>query len=363
MAVMAVRRRLAAPSRRITAYLRLLGRRRHRRSNGLATLRDEIESPLRRVVADVLGVEPDQLAGEVALQDDLAVDSLDLLEVLARVEGAFHVVVPDREAAAIRTIDDLIAVVTALVACRMRVRHETPAAAARVALRIGDGAVPRFLRTLGTGAYERELLRDELRRVQPDEPAVLSGTGAWPTSEVERMMLRASLAGADVRTEPGEIRTASAAPSDDGARTWPMDRLAGVWMALIGRLGAERGAAIAAREMRTRDTSRTFAEARDATNGEVARFRAVVETYLEALGDARPAVHAAARELGRLDLVRRAVDERLASRGEICEAYAGIVEVLAEAVDALQARDGRTPRRRPPRGITPRRDDQQELRA
>jgi len=50
-----------------------------------------------------LGVEPADLSGDVALEGDLAVDSLDLLEVLGRVEDTFGVVVPDREVATIRT--------------------------------------------------------------------------------------------------------------------------------------------------------------------------------------------------------------------------------------------------------------------
>ena len=361
------RRRFAAPSRRITAYLRLLGRRRFARSNGLGSLRDEIEPRLRGVVADTLGVEPEQLAGEVALEHDLAVDSLDLLEVLGRVEEIFDVVVPDREAAAIRTVDDLIAVTTALVACRIRAREVSPAAAkATFTLRVGEGAVPRFVRTSGSTPYDEELLREDLRWAPTDQPVALNGVDDATLPALERTLLRASLLGTDVRTNPRGVRAdVPGGKCDDAARSWPMDRLADVWVALIGRLAAERDATVARLDEPGREASNPLADSRAASNGDVVRFRAVVETYLGVLADARPAIHAAARELGRLELVRRAVDEHLAPAGEVRDTYDGIRETLADAVDALRARDGRTPRRRPPRAIVPgaRRTEREELRA
>jgi hypothetical protein len=182
---------------------------------------------------------------------------------------------------------------------------------------------------------------------------------------LERTLVRASLAGADVRTEPREPRgDAPDQPHDGGARAWPVDRLAGVWISLIGRLGAERDVALAAVAQHGGGTASTVTPSRTATNDDVARFRAVVETYLEVLADVRPAIHAAARELGRLDLVRRTVDEHLAVAGEIREAYDTIAETLADAVDGVQGRDEPTSRRRPPRAMAPSRQrNREELRA
>jgi len=63
------------------------------------------------ILDDRLGVSPAFLAPNVALGDDLAVDSLDLLELVIDLESVFGIVVPERDIDRVRTVSDLIRVV------------------------------------------------------------------------------------------------------------------------------------------------------------------------------------------------------------------------------------------------------------
>jgi acyl carrier protein len=63
------------------------------------------------LLTDRLGVGPELLGPHVALGADLAVDSLDLLEVVIELESAFGIVVPERELDRLRTVADLVHVI------------------------------------------------------------------------------------------------------------------------------------------------------------------------------------------------------------------------------------------------------------
>jgi acyl carrier protein len=74
-----------------------------------------IEPRLRALVAENLGVSEQELALPVSLTDDLAADSLDLVELCVTVEGAFGIDVPEQTIDEVRTYGDLVAAVVALV--------------------------------------------------------------------------------------------------------------------------------------------------------------------------------------------------------------------------------------------------------
>jgi acyl carrier protein len=85
--------------------------------------RDLVESRVRCLVADSLGVDVRELTPEVSLPDDLAADSLDLVELSLALEEALGISLPERRMAAVRSYGDLLATVEALV----RERRVTPA--------------------------------------------------------------------------------------------------------------------------------------------------------------------------------------------------------------------------------------------
>ena len=67
-----------------------------------------VEPHVRRLVAGHLGVGVEELVSGVSLRDDLAADSLDLVELAVALEGEFAIVVPERILDEVRTFGDLV---------------------------------------------------------------------------------------------------------------------------------------------------------------------------------------------------------------------------------------------------------------
>lgn len=67
-----------------------------------------VEPRLRQLVADRLGVEPRELTPEVSLLDDLAADSLDLVDIALCLEGTLGVDVPETALEHVRTYGQLV---------------------------------------------------------------------------------------------------------------------------------------------------------------------------------------------------------------------------------------------------------------
>jgi len=76
---------------------------------------DFVEPRVRRVVAEQLGVNTEELTPDVSLTDDLAADSLDLLELTLALEAEFGIVVSESALERVRTYGDLRATVHALL--------------------------------------------------------------------------------------------------------------------------------------------------------------------------------------------------------------------------------------------------------
>jgi acyl carrier protein len=71
-----------------------------------------------RVVAEVLGVEQGELVPVVSLVDDLAADSLDLVEIALGLEATLGVSMRDEVLDGVRTYGDLLAAVRRAGAAR-----------------------------------------------------------------------------------------------------------------------------------------------------------------------------------------------------------------------------------------------------
>ena len=83
----------------------------------------QVEPQVRMVVSEQLGVVPELLVPDVVLGDELAADSLDMLELLLALEAKFQVKMPARAWEGVRTYRDLVSTVRA--SCR---RTEAPVA-------------------------------------------------------------------------------------------------------------------------------------------------------------------------------------------------------------------------------------------
>ena len=105
-----------------------------------------LEPRLRRIVADLLGVDPEALAPQVSLTDDLAADSLDLVEVALEIESHLGIEIPERTIAKIRTYGELVQAALAHAETgEVKAPEETapaPLVFSRVVRAGGDPALP-----------------------------------------------------------------------------------------------------------------------------------------------------------------------------------------------------------------------------
>ena len=69
----------------------------------------EIESKVKEIIADKLGVDEADVKPEARLTNDLGADSLDTVELIMEFEKSFNITIPDDQAEKITTVGDAIA--------------------------------------------------------------------------------------------------------------------------------------------------------------------------------------------------------------------------------------------------------------
>jgi acyl carrier protein len=69
---------------------------------------------VRRTLAELLGIDEDVIEPDLSLADDLAVDSLELLEVAVALEDSLGVAIPRRRLEHVRTCGQLLALMLSL---------------------------------------------------------------------------------------------------------------------------------------------------------------------------------------------------------------------------------------------------------
>ncbi len=90
---------------------------------------DFVEPRVRGLVADYLGVGPEELEPDVSLIEDLAADSLDLVELALVLESRFGILVPESALERVRTYGDLVDTVQTLLRGRHLAEAEAEAKA------------------------------------------------------------------------------------------------------------------------------------------------------------------------------------------------------------------------------------------
>lgn len=69
---------------------------------------ETIESKIKDIITDKLGVDPKDIVPEATFTNDLGADSLDVVELIMEFEKEFNLAIPDIEAEKIKTVEDAI---------------------------------------------------------------------------------------------------------------------------------------------------------------------------------------------------------------------------------------------------------------
>jgi acyl carrier protein len=68
----------------------------------------DIESRVRDIIVNELGVEPSKVTAEASFVEDLGADSLDTVELVMAFEEEFGIEIPDEDAEQMQTVGDAI---------------------------------------------------------------------------------------------------------------------------------------------------------------------------------------------------------------------------------------------------------------
>jgi len=184
-----------------------------------------VEARVRRVVANTLGVGDGDLTSEVSLADDLAADSLDLVEMAIELEGELGITLPDRILDGVRTFGDLLS--TALFLTRRSQDDEAKARRRPMLVRTGvvgslkNAKRPGLVRTEWLTPYDIETIaEDALRAGRGARLDVILPVeaGAAETLEVEERFARLRGRGLGLTIHRADDTEASPAHRRAGAR-------------------------------------------------------------------------------------------------------------------------------------------------
>ena len=67
-----------------------------------------IEDKIKKIIAEKLSVDLDEIVPEASFVDDLGADSLDLVELIMSMEEEFDVEIPDEDAEKLVTVKDAL---------------------------------------------------------------------------------------------------------------------------------------------------------------------------------------------------------------------------------------------------------------
>ena len=73
----------------------------------------EIESKVKEIIIEKLGVEESEVTPEASFTNDLGADSLDTVELIMEFEKVFELQIPDEKAETIQTVGDAISYIEA----------------------------------------------------------------------------------------------------------------------------------------------------------------------------------------------------------------------------------------------------------
>ena len=70
---------------------------------------------LKKVIAEVLNVDPEEITPETTFTDDLGADSLDVFQIIMGIEEEFDIEIPADKAEGITTVEEAVSLIKAAV--------------------------------------------------------------------------------------------------------------------------------------------------------------------------------------------------------------------------------------------------------
>ncbi|MCH5269548.1 MAG: acyl carrier protein [Lachnospiraceae bacterium] len=70
---------------------------------------------LKKVIAEVLNVDPEEITMETTFMDDLGADSLDVFQIIMGIEEEFDIEIPAEKAEKISTVEEAVEMIKAAV--------------------------------------------------------------------------------------------------------------------------------------------------------------------------------------------------------------------------------------------------------
>lgn len=70
---------------------------------------------LKKVIAEVLNVDPDEIKMESTFVDDLGADSLDVFQIIMGIEEEFDIEIPPEKAESIATVEEAVELIKGAV--------------------------------------------------------------------------------------------------------------------------------------------------------------------------------------------------------------------------------------------------------
>jgi acyl carrier protein len=69
---------------------------------------EEVESKVREIISEQLGVPADEVTREASFIEDLGADSLDIVELVMALEEEYGIEISDEDAEKVRTVKDVV---------------------------------------------------------------------------------------------------------------------------------------------------------------------------------------------------------------------------------------------------------------
>ncbi len=76
---------------------------------------EEIKPKMRELVAEIAELEPEEVRDEASFSEDLGVDSMMALEIVAKIEKMYKVVIPEEKIPEIRSLQNVYSLLETLL--------------------------------------------------------------------------------------------------------------------------------------------------------------------------------------------------------------------------------------------------------